>query len=379
MTRETVLSDARLMLPEEILRGSVLVRDGRIADVAAGGTAVPGAESLAGDYLLPGLVELHTDHIETQAFPRPGVAWPMVPAMLAHDAAVACAGITTVFDALPLGHDAGRAYRRGLAPRVLEALDAAEAGGVLRAEHRVHLRCELPTPELASEFAEVRGDPRVALVSVMDHTPGQRQFVDLDKYREYYGGRYGLGRAELEAHIASARAHHERHATANRREVTAWCRQRGIPVASHDDATAAHIAEAGAEGVSIAEFPTTREAAESARQHGLATVMGAPNVVRGGSHSGNVAAGELAAAGCLDALSSDYVPASLLPAAWRLAAAGMGLARAVATVTHRPAGMAGLDDRGRLAAGCRADLLRVRELAHGPTVLRVWRAGRIVA
>lgn len=379
MSNDIVLTDARLVLPEEILRGTLVVRDGRIAEVASGGTAVPGADSLAGDYLLPGLVELHTDHIETQAFPRPGVAWPMVPAMLAHDAAVACAGITTVFDALPLGHDAGKAYRRGLAPRVLAALDEAGAGAALRAEHRVHLRCELATPELSAEFGEVRGHPRVGLVSVMDHTPGQRQFVDLDKYREYYGGKFGLGPAELDAHIATCQAHHERHAAANRLEVTAWCRRHGITLASHDDASGAHVAEASALGVAIAEFPTTRAAAEAARAQGLGTVMGAPNVVRGGSHSGNVAAADLAAAGCLDALSSDYVPASLLPAAWRLAVDGMGLARAVATVTDGPAALAGLDDRGRLAPGRRADLVRVRELAHGPTVLRVWRAGQRVA
>jgi alpha-D-ribose 1-methylphosphonate 5-triphosphate diphosphatase len=211
----------------------------------------------------------------------------------------------------------------------------------------------------------------------MDHTPGQRQFVDLTKYREYYQGKYGLSGAEIEAAMERQRDAHERHAGANRRRVVDLCRDRGIPLASHDDATPEHVAESLADGVALAEFPTTVAAARAAHGHGIAVLMGAPNLVRGGSHSGNVSARTLAEAGMLDILSSDYVPFSLLHAAFALARhlPHTGLPAAVATVTANPACAVGLDDRGSIAPGKRADLLRVRDADDAVLVRAVWRGG----
>jgi alpha-D-ribose 1-methylphosphonate 5-triphosphate diphosphatase len=324
-------------------------------------------------------VELHTDNLEKHLTPRPGAHWPALPAVLAHDAQLAAAGITTVFDALALGDVKPGGVRAGQLHIMLEAIALARGNGLTRAEHLLHLRCELSTDGLLPQFESLLEDPALRLVSVMDHTPGQRQFTSLEKYREYYQNSYALTDDEMHAFTERQLANQALHSASNRRAVVAHCRERGIALASHDDATSEHIEQAAAEGVSIAEFPTTAAAARAAHEHGLAVVMGAPNVVRGGSHSGNISALELARERLLDGLSSDYVPASLLHAAFLLRDhAGWTLPEAIACVSAKPARLAGLADRGELAPGLRADVLRVRECAGVPVVLAAWREGRRV-
>jgi alpha-D-ribose 1-methylphosphonate 5-triphosphate diphosphatase len=308
--------------------------------------------------------------------PRPKVRWPELPALFGHDAEIAAAGITTVYDALGVG-DADPEAMRGqdMAP-VLAAIDAAEAQGLLRAEHRLHIRVELPAPNARSLFEPFAGHPRVGLISLMDHTPGQRQWTDIGQARTYYCGKKGWSDEKFARAVAESKDLQERHATPNRRHFVEYCRVRGIALASHDDTLAEHVEQAHAEGVAISEFPTRVEAARAARARGMSTVMGAPNVVRGGSHSGNVAAVELARLGLLDSLSSDYVPASLLMAAFRLVPdAGFSIAQAVATVTLNPARAAGLVDRGEIAPGLRADLVQVRMMGDQPVIRAVWREG----
>jgi alpha-D-ribose 1-methylphosphonate 5-triphosphate diphosphatase len=374
---DMILSNARVVTSGEVLLGAVHVRDGRIRSVDGG--AAEGID-LEGDLLMPGLVELHTDNFEKHLMPRPKVRWPELPALFAHDAEIAAAGITTVYDALGIG-DVGLEGLRGQdMSEVLGAIEQAAAGGLLRADHRLHIRCELPAPNLMELFAPFRGHPRVGLLSVMDHTPGQRQWENLAHARTYYCGKKGWTEDAFNRAIGEARECQERYAIPHRQEVVAYARDQGIPLASHDDTLTAHVDEAKREGAAISEFPTRVEAARAAREAGLAIVMGAPNVVRGGSHSGNVAATELARAGLLDALSSDYVPASLMLAAFRLVSdAGFTVPQAVATVSLNPARALGLGDRGEIAPGLRADLVQVR-LVDGvqPVVRAVWREGRRV-
>jgi alpha-D-ribose 1-methylphosphonate 5-triphosphate diphosphatase len=326
--------------------------------------------------LLPGLIELHTDNLEKHLAPRPGVSWPARPALLAHDAQIVAAGITTVFDAVALGDVKRQGERLEQLTPTLEALAACRALGLVRAEHLLHVRCELSYGGLLELFEPVVRAARPQLVSVMDHTPGQRQFTDLTKFREYYQGKYGMSDAEMERFTACQIDNHRRYSTPHRRTVVAFCRAHGIALASHDDATAAHVVEAVQDGATISEFPTTPRAAHAARELGLGVLMGAPNVVRGGSHSGNVSALELARSRLLNGLSSDYVPASLLHAAFLLRdAAAWTLPEALATVTANPATMVKLSDRGEIASGKRADILRVREHDGVPVVLGAWRAG----
>lgn len=373
---ELVLANARLVLADAVVHGSVQVRGGTITAVDSGASVSAGAVDCAGDHVLPGLVEVHTDNLERHLMPRPKVRWPVLPALLAHDAEVAGAGITTVYDALGVGDLDEHGLRAQDMGEVVGALAAAQDAGLLRVEHFVHVRAEIAAANTQALFAPFKEHPLVRLVSVMDHTPGQRQWRDLGKYRTYQQGKRGLSDAQMDAFMARARAMQSDHAHANREWIVGYCRAHGIPLASHDDTLPEHVDAAHADGMAIAEFPTRLDAARRARELGLAVVMGAPNIVRGGSHSGNVAAAALARAGLLDALSSDYVPASLLTAAFMLARdAGFALPAAVRTVSLHPARAAGLADRGEVAIGQRADLVRVSLYGDQPVVRAVWRGG----
>jgi alpha-D-ribose 1-methylphosphonate 5-triphosphate diphosphatase len=380
MKNELVFKHAQLVLGEEVVRGTVVAAGGRIVAIDAGSTSVCGTEDIDGDMLLPGLVELHTDNFERHLMPRPKVRWPALSALCSHDAEVAAAGITTVFDALGVGDSDPEAMRgQSMAP-VLAALQRASEDAVLRAEHLLHIRCELPAPNMAELFDAFRGDARVRLISLMDHTPGQRQWADIEQARIYYCGKKGWSDEKFHAQVGREREFQERHAAQNRLGVVAYARSHGIVLASHDDTLPEHVSEAHGDGVAISEFPTRAVAADAARGAGMAIVMGAPNVVRGGSHSGNVAATELARVGLLDVLSSDYVPASLLLAAFRLVDdAGYSLPRAIGCVSGHPARAVGLADRGEIAAGKRADLVQVKLVDAGgrrqPVVRAVWREG----
>ena len=380
MTHETVFTDARVVLRDRVIDGTVIVAGGVIAAVEEGRTRAAGATTLDGDLLLPGLVELHTDNMEKHFAPRPGVHWPGREAAIAHDAQLATSGITTVFDAICLGDLFRTSNRVRDLDRMAEALDEGARLGLFRAEHRLHLRCELSYDGVVELFDTHADNAMLGLVSLMDHTPGQRQFTDYRKYREYYQKKYSLSDDELEQFTASQRRAHEEYSAQHRAVLVARARARNLPLASHDDATEDHVDEAAREGAVIAEFPTTIDAARAGRSRGLSVLMGAPNLVLGGSHSGNVSAASLAGAGLLDILSSDYVPASLLAGLFRLSGDDAAhLPATVALATLNPARAAGLHDRGEISLGKRADLVRVKVQNGMPLVTSVWREGRRVA
>jgi alpha-D-ribose 1-methylphosphonate 5-triphosphate diphosphatase len=374
---DLVLTNARIVLANQVLDGSVRVDGGIITDI--GSPSRTGAD-LDGDYLLPGLVELHTDHLETHYAPRPRVRWNPVAAVQAHDAQIAASGITTVLDALRVGMDEHADLGASEMKTLADAIRAGNAAGRLRAEHHIHLRCEVSAPDCLESFAVLQDDPQVRLASLMDHAPGQRQFASPDAYRVYYQGKLKLTDAALDDFIQRRNAESVAHAGPHRRAIAEICRDRGIVIASHDDATRDHVEEAVALGTEVAEFPTTLEAARASRQAGMSILMGGPNVVRGGSHSGNVSARALAEAGLLDILSSDYIPFSMLQSAFALAdnVEGIGLPKAMQLVSKRPAEAAGFTDRGEIEIGKRADFVHVRVEDGIPIVLTVWRQGRRV-
>jgi alpha-D-ribose 1-methylphosphonate 5-triphosphate diphosphatase len=313
--------------------------------------------------------------------PRPKVNWPVLPAIVAHDAQVASAGITTVLDAISVGDIDADSLRTQSLIACIDGLHQADAAGILRSDHYLHMRLELAEENLLDWFQPYLNDKRLRLVSLMDHTPGQRQWTDLTHYRVYVTGKRGWSEEKVDGMLDQLLRRQQMYAASNRREVVALCKQREnpLPLATHDDTTLEHVTEGVLDGVSISEFPTTMLAARAAREHGLGIIMGAPNVVRGGSHSGNVSAAELARNGLLDVLSSDYVPASLLHAAFLLQQEGFSLPQAIATVSHNAARMIGLHDRGAIQPGLRADFLRVRLVEGIPVVLGVWKAGRRIA
>ena len=375
MSREEVFANARLVLADEVVEGTLVLRDGRIVEVARGATAVPGAEDMDGDYILPGLIDLHTDHFEKHVLPRPGTRWNMVSAVMAHDAQMAAGGITTTFDCVCVGVSIKHPERREIFRPMIDAVREARDKEMLRVEHIVHLRCEVTDETVVELFDAVADHAAVGMMSLMDHAPGHRQYPDIRRFRERTMKNLRLSEAEADAHIERLLAAQEYLVPRNRRDLAQRAKDRGLALASHDDETSEHVADAAELGITVTEFPTTLAAARTARDNGMKIIMGAPNLMRGGSHSGNVSAAELAAEGLLDNLASDYVPASLLQAAFRLTEDGHGLSlpQAVATVSANPAATAGLSDRGRIAPGLKADLLRVAVVEGQPFIMTVWR------
>jgi len=376
---QTSFHNARIVLADEVVEGSLAVENGLIAAIDEGAASV--GEDFEGDYLIPGLVELHTDHLENHYRPRPGVFWNPLAALHAHDVQVAGSGITTVFDAVRVGSDVDMPDMGRHVENLVGAIRAGREDDRLRVEHFVHLRCETPSHDVFEQFEAYAADPSTRLASVMDHTPGQRQFRSLEDYKRFYRGTHWDNPEAVEQYLADRQAEHEQYSRPNRVAITGRARDLGLPIASHDDATLAHVEEAVADGIRIAEFPTTLEAASASHDAGLSILMGAPNVVRGKSHSGNISALDLARAGLLDILSSDYVPFALLQAAFSMPDSidTISLPQALAMVTRNPARAAGLDDRGEIAIGKRADLVRVQMIRGLPVVRAVWRQGQRVA
>lgn len=377
-----ILSNARIVLADTVIENGWLAVSGEgIAELGEGRPPEKG-EDMAGDLVMPGLVELHTDHLEAHYVPRPKVYWNPIAAVVSYDGQLATCGITTVLDSLRVWREDTTDSVDGEAMKLANAIATARDSGLLRAAHFLHLRCEVPMPGVVNEAASLFSRPEVKLASLMDHTPGQRQFRDEEKLRTYYRGKNaGMSEAELDNMFAARIAYQKQYGEANHRALVKMARERATPLASHDDTTLEHVERAIGDGVSIAEFPTTLEAADALHEAGVRVMMGAPNLVRGGSHSGNIATADLARAGRLDILSSDYVPSSLLAAAIAMPKLipEIDLPTAIRTVTKTPAEAVGFTDRGEILAGKRADLIRVHVAHDVPAVRAVWREGKRVA
>jgi len=377
---KTNLSNARLVLPHGVETGALSIAGDRFValDRDTGAEAEVDCE---GDYLLPGLIDLHTDNLEHHFNPRPGVRWPStLMAVLAHDWQMLGAGVTTVLDALSLGDYDSAGARTAMLNAAIDGVTAARAQNLTRADHYFHFRCELSDPGLLPIVDRHLGNPALQLMSVMDHTPGQRQWKNTKLYRDFRRKKNAevWTDDEFELYLEERRANQRDHVVPGRARIGRAGKDYEVRIASHDDTTVGDVDESHADGITISEFPTTMEAAHRARELGMKIVMGSPNVVLGRSHSGNVSALDLSAAGLLDVLTSDYVPTSLLHAAFILSERGVPLHEAVAKVTATPADVLGFADRGRIAPGLRADLLRVRLIDGQPIVRGIWVNGNRV-
>jgi alpha-D-ribose 1-methylphosphonate 5-triphosphate diphosphatase len=378
MNQETILTNVVLVLPDATVSGTIVLHGSVIADIQAGRSQVARAIDCDGDTIIPGAVDVHTDNLERQVQPRSLARWPSRSAMVAHDAQCAAAGITTVLDALCLG-DLGfdkeriKTFQDGVVD-----LDALTAAGLLKSDHFLHLRCEVPALDMLDLFDPVADHPLVRMISLMDHSPGVGQYADMDFYRKLRR-QGGLDEATIDRRIKEMQEQRVRMRDPNRKALLDRVRGTSIALASHDDRTEGEIVENAADGIRISEFPVTLEAAMAAKRAGMQVIAGAPNIVRGGSHSGNVNAVDLLRAGAVDAFASDYAPPSLVEAAYRCAREeNVSLSAAIAMISEHPARMSGLNDRGRLETGMRADVVRVRMHDTLPIVRQVWSAGERV-
>ena len=368
---DLVLRNAHVVTEGDVIFGDVAVSRGRIEAIdrsRAGSMEV----DCQGDYLLPGFIDVHTDNLEKHAIPRESAPWNLPAAVLSHDAMMLGAGVTTVFDSLCAGGVGSKARRDMLEPAVA-ILERLRPTGLLRATHYLHLRCDIierGAADLVKAFLDL---PSLRFVTFMDDQPDR----DPSRAARVHEKRRKLAPGSLTYPFPPTPDEDFAAADEHRRSLLELCRARGIPTANHDDTTAEHVRTAAALGMTIAEFPITMEAAIAARDARMKVICGAPNLVRGKSYTGNVAVSELIRLGMVDILCSDYVPASLLQAVFQLASDefGMALPDAVAMVTARPADVFGLSDRGRIAPGSRADLLRVRVWEGTATLQQVWIAG----
>lgn len=375
-----ILANADLVLPDRVMRGSIHVEGETITGITVGDQVPSGAVDCGGDLLLPGLLELHTDNLERHIRPRPNVDWPHEAAILAHDSELASVGITTVFDALRVGSTYGKCKGHGpYALALANEINALTPQQATRISHFIHLRAEICSEAVIEEMEAYGLNHRVRLVSLMKHTPGQRQFRDLSKLAEYEKGKHGMSDAQFAAHVAMLKKLSARISSKNEAASVLIAGQLGATLASHNDTTVGQVDISADYGVKLAEFPTIVEAAQRSRDVGIKVIMGAPNLIRGCSHSGNVPAEELARLGLLDILSSGYIPSSLMLAAFRLAEIWNDLPRAIRTVTQAPDDATGLADRGRIEPGLRADLVRVNQTVRMPIIRAVWSKGRQVA
>ncbi len=375
---EIILTNARLILDHEVVTGTLVFDSATIKDVQSGCSQLPGAIDVGGDYIAPGLIEMHTDNMEKHFVPRPKVFWPdALAGAIAHDAQMAAAGVTTVYDSICCGSIYGsKDYRRTIFPLMISAIEQGSANGAFRVDHRLHLRCEVPAENIVEDLEPHLDKPIVRLASLMDHTPGQRQWRNIEHLRTYNLGSGEKTAEQFDTDVAVRIATGPALFAKNWPVVVAMLKERGIPLATHDDTTLADVDLGVDAGAGISEFPTTPEAARYARERGMSTVAGAPNIVRGGSHSGGVSATELTLDGLLDGLSSDYVPSSLLQAVMRLHFDHqVALPKAMAMVTRNMADMLRIEDRGRLRPGLRADILRFGLIGQTPVVRTLWSAG----
>ena len=375
------LSDFQIVLADRVIeRGALRIQDGLIAEISETPIADADIEG-NGLLLLPGMIDMHGDMIEREIEPRPGVRMPIDMGLRDLDMKLATAGITTAYASLSFapGSTYGHMRSYDFTSALIRAVVAARPN--LLIDHRVHARFEVTFPAALSVVKELVGEGAVDLVSLCDHTPGQGQYRDLDLQAANMSKNKGIS---LEAAMEQLQQRiRDRKETAGDmtetlRAITQYCAMHGVPVASHDDDTVEKVTLMDQLGANISEFPVTLEAAEEAHRRGMLNAMGAPNALRGQSYSGNLSARNAHAAGVLDLLAADYHPSAMLPALLVLAETDPdGLAGAARLTSRNPARALGLEDRGEIRIGLRADLAVASRTGVGQ-VHATFSRGRVV-
>jgi alpha-D-ribose 1-methylphosphonate 5-triphosphate diphosphatase len=377
MNKPQLLTGATVVLGKEV-RGnvSVLIANGVI--LAIDPMSVGDAEviRLDGKLLMPGLVDLHCDALEKEVEPRPGVHFPVNFACAQADKRNAAAGVTTIYHSLSFANHELGVRNNQFASQLSRAVQSWQPHALV--DNRVHARYEVTDDTAVEILTQLMREGHAHLISFMDHTPGQGQFKSTQAYRDFLSKTYDMSESELDKRlqdkITAARGGF------GRMEMLAQvAKDCGISIASHDDDTPEKVALIQNLGAVISEFPINLETAQAAKAKGLFTLFGAPNILRGKSQSGSMRALDAVIHGVADCLCGDYSPAALLPAALLLPQlADITLPESVALVTRNPALAAGLNDRGEIVVGKRADLIAVSTVDGMAQVEKVWVAGTLV-
>lgn len=361
----------------------VVVIDGRIAAIEPVGASDFDAQPDAtmgvlpvvdarGAYVVPGLIDIHSDYVENVASPRPSVVMDLSTSLYKADRELVSHGVTTIFHSLSVygahvfDHKPIRDFGNvsALIDRVAALRAGEERDHLIR--HRLHMRVELDSVDLYDDIESFLRSGKVDLVSFMDHTPGQGQYRDLLVFGDTLKGYRDVSDEDVRD-IVRQQQESQKLTYAQITALAAVARERGVSIASHDDDSEDKLAFMDGLEATISEFPISLDIARAARARGMHTIAGAPNVMLGHSHSGNLSAREAVQAGAIDVLCSDYYPAALLDAVFTLRdQCGLDIAKAFALVTINPAKAAGIaDEVGSIAVGKRADVLLVREISCG--------------
>ncbi|MGD8783570.1 MAG: alpha-D-ribose 1-methylphosphonate 5-triphosphate diphosphatase [Thioalkalispiraceae bacterium] len=374
---KTYLTHANIVLADTILKDSaLLIEDEYIVDIDP--EVVIDAETidLKGKTLMPGMIDLHCDALEKEVEPRPNVHFPHNFACAQADKRNAAAGITTVYHALSFAHEELGVRNNEVAADVARAVHEWQPHGIV--DNRVHCRYEITDETGLPILKQLLSEGAMHMVSMMDHTPGQGQFKDMAAYRDYLMHTYKKTANEVEV-IVERKNDAASSAFVRMEELAYAAHSAGISVASHDDDSSERIAIMSGIGADISEFPINLEAARSAKQAGMYTIFGSPNVLRGKSQSGSMKAIDAIHEGVADCLCADYSPASLIVSIYKIAeVTNLSLPEAVRLVTKNPAQAARLDDRGEIAQGKRADLISIATPGGLPQVTDTWSNGKRV-
>lgn len=373
VTQETtVIENARLVTPDAIVAGALRIEDDRIVSVGDVTHSAYETVNAQGRLVLPGLIDLHGDDIESHLHPRTGARMDTHMALASADRANVAAGITTKFHAISFEVDPTENRSPELGAEITSAVETADD---LMADHRIHARCEVTQQRCVDAVEEVIEMGDAGLVSVMSHIPGKGQFQSREAFLQYYRDSQNHTVEEAKSMIEKRGGIELSTIRKRVNRIVAAAHKHGVPTASHDDEEVTEVEKLHKVGVNVSEYPITLATAKRAHELGMTVTMGAPNLVRGESQWGNLRTVDAIKAGVVDALVADYHPISLLAAPF--VDTGESLPKRVARVTKNPADAVGLSDRGRIVEGARADLVIVDEDLT-PTVTRAFVAGKPV-
>lgn len=376
MAGRVVIRGGAVVTPDAVRHGAcVVVEDGHIAGVfdaplPDGGETV----DATGGYVLPGLIDLHCDAIEHELQPRPGILFPVELALRSLEGHLAATGITTAYPSISFAEGEFGVRTGTVAAALVEAV--YRRAGTAPVRLYVHLRYEITDRAALPVVRDLIAEGRVQLLSFMDHTPGQGQYRELEEYRVFLARTYGVA-ADVFERLMDRKQAERRVVGAGLAGLASHAHAHGVPLCSHDDDSPAKVDLVRRWGAAICEFPTTLEAARHAASLGMEVCVGAPNVVRGGSQGGGISAQDAIESGAASMLCSDYYPAALLAAVFRLGFSPRSLPAAVRLASLYPARAAGLGDwTGSLEAGKWADVILVRMVRGLPTVTAAMVGGR---
>jgi len=383
MENRLTIEGGTLVLPDATFRGSLTIENGRIVSVSAGDgervAAEAGERRIGAEdcWVLPGLIDLHCDAIEKEVEPRPNTLFPMDMAFLQFERKLAGHGITTMLHSLSLG--VGLSLRgEQLVRQMIELIaDMRQERAMIR--HGVHLRYEVSHLTGFGLAERLMAEGLIDCLSLMDHSPGQGQYHRPGAFERYVMKNQGVGLDEVAAIVEELEERRSRVDWDKLKALTAQARAKGIAVASHDDDSREAVRRSLGFSATVSEFPLNADTAAFARDSGMGVCVGAPNIVRGGSHDGNLNAADAVRSGAANLICSDYHPASLLHSLFALETQGVPLADAARMATLEPAktlGRAG--EIGSLEAGKKADVIVVRKIRGNPVVACTIVGGSVV-